>query len=97
MGLHVHVDDSAHVHPFVMKRHVRAVSHNFERRAGRLPHTEDRNRIASENGIVSERIVGRDSLFAGRREQLHHRWGTTRSSVLAWRKQPRSEDVLARS
>jgi hypothetical protein len=52
VGLHVHVYHPAHVHPLVMQHHVRAIAHDFERRAGCLPDTLNCNRIASENGIV---------------------------------------------
>ena len=96
MRLHVHVDDAPHVHPFVMQHDVRAVSHDFERRARRAPDAADRDRIAAERRVILERIVGRDGLLARRRQQLHHRLRTARAAVRVRREQPGAEDVLAR-
>src|ERR1051325_7466331 len=93
MGLHVHVDDSTHIHPFVMQYDVGAVPHDFQRRARRSPNTSDCNRIASENRIILKWIIACDSLLAGRSHQLNHRLWTAGLPVRDRCKQPCSEDV----
>src|SRR5262245_62361923 len=96
VGLHVHVDDSTHIHPFVTQHDLRAVPHDFQSRARRSPNTADCNWIASENRVVLKWVIRRDCLLPGRRQQLNHRLWTASASVRDGGKQPRSEDVLAR-
>ena len=95
MGLHVHVDDAAHVHPFVMQHDVRAVVHDLERRAGRAPDTADRNRIAAKDRIVLKGIVGRDGFLSRRREELNHGLRTARTAIGDRSEQPRPKNILA--
>ncbi len=95
--LHVHVHDAAHVHPLVMQHDVVAVANDLERRAGRAPDAADRDRVATEHGIVLERVVGRDGFFARVGKVLHHRLRTARAAVRDRREQPGAEDVFASS
>ena len=95
MRFHIHVNDPTDVHPLVMQHDVLAVSDDLERRPRCTPDTANRDRIATECGIVAERVVGCHRLLAGRCQRLHHRLRTARASVRYRCEQPGAEDVLA--
>src|SRR5678815_1149054 len=95
MSLHVHVNDSPHVHPLMMQHDVITILQDFKRRTRRTPDAAYRNRIAPKHRVVLKWIVTRDGLLTRRCQKLNHGLRTAGATIRIRREQPRAEDVLA--